>query len=82
MESSHDRVGSEVTAFASRLQETIDANDLGRIRTVLAEQVQQMKEWVSSLHSQAAAELDPLQLHCVCLKKGSGTPKTSPPPTP
>lgn len=62
MESSHDRVGSEVTAFASRLQETIDANDLGHIRTVLAEQVQQMKEWVSSLHAQAAAELDPLQL--------------------
>jgi diguanylate cyclase (GGDEF)-like protein len=62
MESSHDRVGSEVIGFAARLQETIDANDLGRIRTVLAEQVQQMKEWVSSLHAQAAAQLDPLQL--------------------
>jgi hypothetical protein len=33
MESSHNRVGSEVSGFASRLQETIDTNELGRMRT-------------------------------------------------
>ncbi|MGA7409864.1 MAG: diguanylate cyclase [Bryobacteraceae bacterium] len=62
MESSHNRVGSEVTDFASRLQETIDNNDLGRIRTVLAAQVHQMNEWVASLHASSAAQLNPLQL--------------------
>lgn len=62
LECSHHRIGWDVTGFASRLQETIETNDLGRIRTVLAEQVQQMKEWVTELQSESAAQLDPLQL--------------------
>jgi len=62
MESSHHRVGSEVTDFAARLQETLDTNDLGHIRTILTTQVHQMKAWVAALQAETAAQLAPLQL--------------------
>jgi GGDEF domain-containing protein len=62
MESSHRRIASEVTDFASRLQETLEGDDLDQIRAVLSAQAHQMKEWLASLHTETAAQLHPLQL--------------------
>ncbi len=61
MESSNLKVNSDITDFTSRIQETIETNDLGRIRAALSDQVLRMKDWVTSLRAQAAEQLAPLQ---------------------
>ena len=61
MESSNLRVDTDLTDFTSRIQETIETNDLSRIRAVLTDQVLHMRDWVASLRTQTAEQLGPLQ---------------------
>jgi diguanylate cyclase (GGDEF)-like protein len=61
MESSNHRVGSDLSDFTSRIQETIDTNDLTRIREALSAQVLSMKGWISSLRTDTDEQLSPLQ---------------------
>ena len=62
MECSHRQIGSEVSGFASRLEEALDTVDVGCMREALAIQVRQMREWVASLEVDTAAQLDPVQI--------------------
>lgn len=58
---SNQRVGSELGAFTERLQEAAETKDPARLRSLLAQQVSDMKEWVSSIQKDTSARIAPLE---------------------
>jgi diguanylate cyclase (GGDEF)-like protein len=61
LESSNERIGTEVNEFTHELEQTLDCQDLSTIRDQLSDQVRRMKDWGDALRSESAVQLVALE---------------------